>query len=139
MRMGAVLASLVLLLLCLVQPVAWAQAPAATGTNLAPAAAPAAHAAAATALTRPAMVPAGRLSGADTAWMMTATALVLLMTLPGVALFYAGMVRRKSVINTMASTVAIAVGSAAAFHSPTSADCRTSTAPAIAQIPARRR
>ncbi len=108
MRMGAVLASLVLLLLCLVQPVAWAQAPAATGTNLAPAAAPAAHAAAATALTRPAMVPAGRLSGADTAWMMTATALVLLMTLPGVALFYAGMVRRKSVINTMASTVAIA-------------------------------
>ena len=40
--------------------------------------------------------------------MMTSTALVLLMTLPGIALFYGGMVRRKSVINTMATTVAIA-------------------------------
>jgi Amt family ammonium transporter len=39
--------------------------------------------------------------------MLTATALVLLMTLPGIALFYAGMVRRKSVLNTMASVVAI--------------------------------
>ncbi|HVZ43863.1 MAG TPA: ammonium transporter [Ramlibacter sp.] len=39
--------------------------------------------------------------------MLTSTALVLLMTLPGIALFYAGMVRRKSVINTMASVVAI--------------------------------
>ncbi|HSV35029.1 MAG TPA: ammonium transporter [Ramlibacter sp.] len=39
--------------------------------------------------------------------MMTATALVLLMTLPGIALFYAGMVRKKSVINTMACVVAI--------------------------------
>jgi Amt family ammonium transporter len=40
--------------------------------------------------------------------MMTSTALVLIMTLPGIALFYGGMVRRKSVINTMASVVAIA-------------------------------
>ena len=48
------------------------------------------------------------LNAADTAWMMTSTALVLLMTLPGIALFYAGMVRKKSVINTMASVVAIA-------------------------------
>ncbi len=40
--------------------------------------------------------------------MMTSTALVLLMTLPGIALFYAGMVRKKSVINTMACVVAIA-------------------------------
>lgn len=47
------------------------------------------------------------INAADTAWMMTATALVLLMTLPGIALFYAGMVRRKCVINTMASVVAI--------------------------------
>lgn len=58
-------------------------------------------------LTRPSLVPHDRLSGADTAWMMTATALVLLMTLPGIALFYAGMVRRKSVLNTMACVVAI--------------------------------
>nr|WP_315465658.1 ammonium transporter [uncultured Rhodoferax sp.] len=48
------------------------------------------------------------INAADTAWMMTSTALVLLMTLPGIALFYAGMVRKKSVINTMASVVAIA-------------------------------
>ncbi|MET0311532.1 MAG: ammonium transporter [Burkholderiaceae bacterium] len=40
--------------------------------------------------------------------MMTSTALVLLMTLPGIALFYAGMVRKKSVLNTMACVVAIA-------------------------------
>jgi len=57
---------------------------------------------------RPGMVDAQALSAADTGWMLTATALVLLMTLPGVALFYAGMVRRKNVLNTMASVVAIA-------------------------------
>nr|WP_240980265.1 ammonium transporter [Ramlibacter agri] len=39
--------------------------------------------------------------------MIAATALVLLMTLPGIALFYGGMVRRKSVINTMASVMGI--------------------------------
>ena len=59
-------------------------------------------------LTRPGMVPQASINGADTAWMMTSTALVLLMTLPGIALFYAGMVRRKNVINTMAAVVAIA-------------------------------
>ncbi|WP_296510530.1 ammonium transporter [Rhodoferax sp.] len=48
------------------------------------------------------------INSADTAWMMTSTALVLLMTLPGIALFYGGMVRKKSVINTMASVVAVA-------------------------------
>jgi Amt family ammonium transporter len=48
------------------------------------------------------------LNAADTAWMLTSTALVLLMTLPGIALFYGGMVRRKSVLNTMATVVAIA-------------------------------
>ena len=35
----------------------------------------------------------------DTAWMLTSTALVLLMTIPGLALFYAGMVRRKNVLD----------------------------------------
>ena len=58
-------------------------------------------------LTRPSLVAQDSLNAADTAWMMTSTALVLLMTLPGIALFYAGMVRKKSVINTMASVVAI--------------------------------
>ncbi|MES2949748.1 MAG: ammonium transporter [Pseudomonadota bacterium] len=59
-------------------------------------------------LTRPGLVPQDRINAADTAWMMTSTALVLLMTLPGIALFYAGMVRRKNVLNTMASVVAVA-------------------------------
>ncbi|MFT4241895.1 MAG: ammonium transporter [Acidovorax sp.] len=58
--------------------------------------------------TRPALVGHDLINAADTAWMMTSTALVLLMTLPGVALFYAGMVRRKNVLNTMACVVAIA-------------------------------
>ena len=59
-------------------------------------------------LTRPGLVAQDTLSAADTGWMMTSTALVLLMTLPGIALFYGGMVRRKNVINTMASVVAVA-------------------------------
>ncbi|WP_428520312.1 ammonium transporter [Pseudorhodoplanes sp.] len=41
----------------------------------------------------------------DTAWIMTATALVLMMTLPGLALFYAGMVRKKNVLATMAQSL----------------------------------
>jgi ammonium transporter, Amt family len=60
-----------------------------------------------TQLSRPGLVGAETINGADTGWMMTATALVLLMTLPGIALFYGGMVRKKSVINTMACVVAI--------------------------------
>ena len=58
-------------------------------------------------LTQPVLVDASTINGADTAWMMTSTALVLLMTLPGIALFYGGMVRRKSVLNVMASVVVI--------------------------------
>ncbi len=58
-------------------------------------------------LTQPGLVDASTINGADTAWMMTSTALVLLMTLPGIALFYGGMVRRKSVLNVMASVVVI--------------------------------
>jgi ammonium transporter, Amt family len=48
-----------------------------------------------------------RISPADTAWMMTATALVLMMSIPGLALFYAGMVRKKNVLATMAQTFAV--------------------------------
>jgi Amt family ammonium transporter len=44
---------------------------------------------------------APKLDSGDTAWMLTSTALVLLMTVPGVALFYAGMVRKKNVLATM--------------------------------------
>jgi Amt family ammonium transporter len=44
----------------------------------------------------------------DTAWILAATALVLFMTLPGLALFYAGLVRAKNVLSVMAHCVAIA-------------------------------
>jgi Amt family ammonium transporter len=37
----------------------------------------------------------------DTAWMLTSTALVLMMTIPGLALFYAGMVRKKNILATL--------------------------------------
>jgi Amt family ammonium transporter len=43
----------------------------------------------------------------DTAWMLTSTALVLLMTVPGLALFYAGMVRKKNVLATMMQSFTI--------------------------------
>ncbi|MEY2863234.1 MAG: hypothetical protein RLY58_941 [Pseudomonadota bacterium] len=44
----------------------------------------------------------------DTAWMLIATALVLMMTLPGLALFYGGMVRKKNVLGTMMHSLAAA-------------------------------
>lgn len=93
--------AVVALCLGLCSATAWAQAPAPETAASAAAAAPAP-------LVRPGLVAKESISAADTAWMMTSTALVLLMTLPGIALFYAGMVRRKNVLNTMASVVAIA-------------------------------
>lgn len=45
--------------------------------------------------------------GGDTAWMLTSTALVLLMTIPGLALFYGGMVRRKNILATAAQSFAV--------------------------------
>src|SRR5262245_55745273 len=50
--------------------------------------------------------PASKIDGADTAWMIVATGIVLMMTLPGLALFYAGMVRKKNVLATMAQSLA---------------------------------
>ena len=55
----------------------------------------------------PTLQAAQQISAGDTAWMITATALVLLMTLPGLALFYAGMVRKKNILGTMAQVLAI--------------------------------
>ncbi|MBW8270132.1 ammonium transporter [Caldovatus sp. SYSU G05006] len=43
----------------------------------------------------------------DTAWMLTSTALVLMMTVPGLALFYAGMVRKKNILATMMQSFSI--------------------------------
>jgi len=51
---------------------------------------------------------APKLDSGDTAWMITATALVLLMTLPGLALFYGGMVRKKNVLSVCMQTIGIA-------------------------------
>ena len=67
------------------------------------AAAPAADAAA-----EAAAVPAvPTLDTGDTAWMLTSTALVLLMTIPGLALFYSGMVRKKNLLSTVMQSFAI--------------------------------
>ncbi len=47
----------------------------------------------------------GTIDAADTAWMIVATGLVLMMTIPGLALFYCGMVRKKNVLATMAPSL----------------------------------
>src|SRR3954466_15353411 len=53
-----------------------------------------------------------KIDAADTAWMISATGLVLMMSIPGLALFYSGMVRKKNVLATMAQTLAaVALGS----------------------------
>jgi ammonium transporter, Amt family len=54
----------------------------------------------------PALAETPAISAADTAWMIVATALVLMMTVPGLALFYSGMVRKKNVLATMAQSLA---------------------------------
>ena len=56
----------------------------------------------------PAAAPvAQKLDSGNTAWMLTSTALVLFMTIPGLALFYGGMVRKKNVLATMMQSFAI--------------------------------
>ncbi|WP_288412370.1 ammonium transporter [uncultured Acinetobacter sp.] len=65
-----------------------------------------------TASTEAAPAPAAtpKMDSGDTAWILISTALVLLMTIPGLALFYGGMVRKKNVLSTMAhSFVAAAI------------------------------
>jgi Amt family ammonium transporter len=66
----------------------------------------------------------GDIDSGDTAWMLTSTALVLFMTLPGLALFYSGLVRNRNVLSVMmqcfaiccaASIVWVAVGYSLAF------------------------
>ncbi len=55
---------------------------------------------------------ASAIQPADTAWMISATGLVLMMSIPGLALFYCGMVRKKNVLATMAQTLlCVCVGS----------------------------
>ncbi|MDD5389254.1 MAG: ammonium transporter [Gallionellaceae bacterium] len=76
-------------------------APAPMMDAAAPAAAPAVEAPVAAAPAAP------KLDSGATAWMLTSTALVLLMTIPGLALFYGGMVRKKNVLGTMMQSFAI--------------------------------
>ncbi len=71
---------------------AWAQ----TAADATAAAAPAAAA-----------VAEAKVDTGDTAWMLTSTALVLMMTVPGLALFYAGMVRKKNVLATLMQSFSI--------------------------------
>ena len=79
---------------------AWAEekvaAPAATATAAAPAAA-AADAAPAAAAAAPALVP----NTGDNAWVMMSAALVILMSIPGLALFYGGLVRTKNMLSVL--------------------------------------
>jgi ammonium transporter, Amt family len=82
--------------------------PAIAFADVAPEAAPLDPAAAAPAVaTLPAHAVALALNSGDTAWMLTSTALVLMMTIPGLALFYSGMVRKKNILATAAQSFAI--------------------------------
>jgi Amt family ammonium transporter len=85
--------------------VAHAQSGASAGPAASSAAGTAAAATPAPAAAAPAAAPTSTAtSSGDTAWMLTSTALVLLMTIPGLALFYGGMVRKKNVIATVAQS-----------------------------------
>jgi len=54
-----------------------------------------------------AAAPAPTLDTGDTAWMLTATAIVLMMTIPGLALFYGGLVRKKNILSLVMQCFAI--------------------------------
>jgi len=66
-----------------------------------------AESAVAPAPTEPVLVGVDKINAGDTAWMLTSTALVLMMSIPGLALFYGGMVRKKNVLATLMQTFAI--------------------------------
>jgi len=85
------------LLLLSLAATAQTPAPAAPPTAGAPAAAAPAAAPPAAAAT----APAPKIDSGDTAWMLTSVALVLMMTIPGLALFYGGMVRKMNVLSTV--------------------------------------
>jgi Amt family ammonium transporter len=86
-----------------------APAPAPAAVEAKPAEAPKADAAAATppAPDKPVLIGVDKINSGDTAWMLASTALVLLMTIPGLALFYGGMVRKKNVLATLMQSFAI--------------------------------
>src|SRR6201995_1979543 len=57
-------------------------------------------------LATPSLAATSDINAADTAWLIVATGLVLMMTIPALALFYSGMVRKKNVLATMAQILA---------------------------------
>jgi Amt family ammonium transporter len=93
-RLG--LLSIAALVLVLTASAVLAQTPAAP-----PAAPPAASAPAPAAPAAPAAAAPSKIDKGDTAWMLTSSALVLMMTAPGLALFYGGMVRSKNALGTL--------------------------------------
>ena len=82
-------------------PAAEAKAAEAKPAEAAPAAAPAAAAAAAAAPAAAVATPTPVPNKGDTAWMIVATVLVILMTIPGLALFYGGLVRTKNMLSVL--------------------------------------
>lgn len=72
-----------------------------TATAAVPATPPAASS------TEPSVILNSQINSGDTAWMLTSSALVLMMTIPGLALFYGGMVRKKNVLATLMQSFAI--------------------------------
>jgi len=106
----------VLGLLTISIPAVWAEDTPASAPSAAQASAPAADsaapaapdaAAAPAAPTEPQLIGTDKINSGDTAWMLTSTALVLMMTIPGLALFYGGMVRKKNVLATLMQSFAI--------------------------------
>jgi Amt family ammonium transporter len=87
----------------------YAQAPATPPAAAAPAAAPAPAAPppACDSTAKPPVLSNCKTDSGDTAWMLTSTALVLMMTIPGLGLFYGGMVRKKNVLATVMQSFAI--------------------------------
>jgi ammonium transporter, Amt family len=102
-RAAAALVVLSLALLPLVGALAQTAAPAPAATSAAAAAPPEPAPPACDAKTLEKCTP----NSGDTAWMMTSVALVLLMTVPGLGLFYGGMVRKKNVGDTIMTSFAI--------------------------------
>lgn len=81
--------------------------PSSTPMIIEPAAPVEAETVAPTPMTQPTLVDASAINSGDTAWLLASTALVLFMTIPGLALFYSGMVRKKNVLTTMAHSFAV--------------------------------
>jgi len=109
MKRLALLALLGALACCTVSALADDKA-AATASSAVAAPATAAPAAAppAASSTEPSVILNSQINSGDTAWMLTSSALVLMMTIPGLALFYGGMVRKKNVLATLMQSFAIA-------------------------------